>query len=223
MISWFSKKKYPDYWISYNDHFKNQKKKDLNQIRFIIFDTETTGLDVRSDRILSIGAISLISNTMDVADSLDLYVKQDKFNSETVEIHGLLKEGNIHKINEEEAVIRFLQYIKNAVLVAHHASFDIGMINYALKRLHLPKLKNKFLDTGILLKKTKFHQLQKEHYSLDSICNILNINMHDRHTAAGDAYITGIIFLKILSALKKDNPNIKLDQLFFNSNRRGLL
>ena len=49
---------------------------------------------------------------MDVADSLDLYVKQDKFNSETVEIHGLLKEGNILKIDEEEAVIRFLEYIK---------------------------------------------------------------------------------------------------------------
>ena len=223
MISWFSKNKYPDYWISYKGQFKNQKKKDLNQIRFVVFDTETTGLDVRNDRILSIGAISLTGNIMDVADSLDLYVKQDKFNSETVEIHGLLKEGNILKINEEEAVIRFLEYIKNAVLIAHHASFDISMINYALKRLHLPKLKNKFLDTGILLKKTKFHHLQKEHYSLDSICNILNINMHDRHTAAGDAYITGIIFFKIISALKKDNPNLKLDQLYFNSNRRGLL
>jgi DNA polymerase-3 subunit epsilon len=136
MISWFSKNKYPDYWISYRDQFKNQKKKDLNQIRFVVFDTETTGLDVRNDRILSIGAISLTGNIMDVADSLDLYVKQDKFNRETVEIHGLLKEGNILKIDEEEAVIRFLEYIKNAVLIAHHASFDIGMINYAIKRLH---------------------------------------------------------------------------------------
>ena len=223
MISWLSRKKYPDYWIAYSNHFKNQIKTDLLHTRFIVFDTETTGLDTQKDRILSIGAISVIGNTMDVADSLDLYVKQDKFNSKTVKIHGLLKEGNILKIKEEEAVIQFLLYIKNSVLIAHHASFDISMINNALKRLQLPKLKNKFLDTGILIKKTKFHQRSKKDYSLDSLCDILNIKMHDRHTAAGDAYITGLIFLKILSSLKKDKPNFRLDQLFFNSSRRGLL
>jgi len=223
MISWLSRKKYPDYWVSYSNHFKDQKKKDLDQIRFVVLDTETTGLDTQNDRILSIGAISVIGNTMDVADSLDIYIKQDKFNSDTVEIHGLLKEGNIQKIEENEAVIQYLQYIKNSVLIAHHASFDITMINNVLKKMQLPKLKNKFLDTGILIKKTKFHQLQEKHYSLDDLCDIFNIKMHDRHTAAGDAYITGLIFLKILSALKKDKPNFTLDQLFFNSNRRGLL
>ena len=223
MVSWLSRKKYPDCWLEYSNHFKNQKKTDLQHIRFIVFDTETTGLNTKNDRILSIGAISIIGNMMDVADSLDIYVKQDKFNSKTVKIHGLLKEGNIQKIEEIEAVIQFLQYIKSSVIIAHHADFDITMINNALKRMQLPKLKNKFLDTGVLIKKTKFHDPSKKHYSLDSLCEIFNINMHDRHTAAGDAYITGLIFLKILSAIKKDKSNFTLDQLFFNSNRRGLL
>ena len=223
MVSWFTKKKYPQYWIDYIQSFKDQKKTDLQNTSFVIFDTETTGLDPANDRILSIGAIALTGNTMDVADSFDLYLKQDKFNSETVEIHGILKEGSIKKTKESEAVIQFLQYIKGSVLIAHHAAFDISMINNALKRMQLPRLKNKFLDTGILIKKTRFHKEKKKHYSLDSLCEIFDINMHDRHTAAGDAYITGIILLKILSALTKDKPNLKLDQLFFNSNRRGLL
>lgn len=223
MVSWLSRKKYPDYWLKYSNHFKNQKKTDLQHIRFIVFDTETTGLNTKNDRILSIGAISIIGNMMDVADSLDIYVKQDKFNSKTVEIHGLLKEGNIQKIEEKEAVIQFLQYIKSSVIIAHHANFDITMINNALKRMQLPKLKNKFLDTSSLIKKTKFYDPFKKHYSLDSLCEIFHIDMHDRHTAAGDAYITGLIFLKILSALKKDKPNFTLDQLFFNSSRTGLL
>lgn len=223
MISWFSRKKYPDYWLEYCNHFKKQTKTDLQQTRFIVFDTETTGLDTQNDRILSIGAISITGNTMDVADSIDIYVKQDKFNSETVEIHGLLKDGNLIKTKEKDAIIQFLDYIKNSVIIAHHTAFDISMINNALKRMELPKLKNKFLDTGILIKKTNFHNPSKKHYSLDSLCEIFNIHMHDRHTAAGDAFITGLIFLKILSAIKKDRPDLNLDQLFFNSDRRGLL
>lgn len=223
MISWFSRKKYPKYWLEYSNHFKNQKKKDIQHTRFVVFDTETTGLDIQNDRILSIGAISVTGNTMDVADSFDIYLKQDKFNSDTVEIHGLLKDGNLKQFKEEDAIIRFLNYIKNSVLIAHHADFDISIINNALKRMQLPKLKNKFLDTGVLIKKTKFHNSSKKQYSLDSLCEIFNIEMHDRHTAAGDAYITGIIFLKILSAIKKDRENLTLDHLLFNSNRRGLL
>ena len=223
MISWFTKKIYPDYWYDYIKHFKGQEEINLQNTRFVIFDTETTGLNIQSDRILSIGAISITDNVMYVADSLDVYVKQDKFNSDSVEIHGLLKEGNLKKLNEEEAIIQFLKYIKGSVLVAHHAAFDLAMINNALQRMQLPKLINKSLDTGLLIKKTKFHQQNKEHYSLDSLCEIFKIKMHDRHTAAGDAYITGIIFLKILSALKKINPGLKLNHLIFNSNRRGLL
>ena len=60
---------------------------------------------------------------------------------------------NIYKIEEKKAVIQFLEYIKNSVIVAHHAAFDVEMINKALIRLELPKLKNKVLDTGILYKK----------------------------------------------------------------------
>ncbi len=223
MISWFSRKKYPKYWLEYSNHFKNYKKTDLQYTRFVVFDTETTGLDIQNDRILSIGAIAVTGNTMDVADSFDIYLKQDKFNSDTVEIHGLLKDGNLKQFKEEDAIIRFLDYIKNAVLIAHHADFDISIINNALKRMQLPKLKNKFLDTGVLIKKTKFHNSSKKQYSLDSLCEIFNIEMHDRHTAAGDAYITGIVFFKILSAIKKDRENLTLDHLLFNSNRRGLL
>ncbi len=47
--------------------------------------------------------------------------------------------------------------------------------------------------------------------------------MHDRHTSDGDAYINGIVFLKILSSLKKERPDLTLEQLFINSNRKGLL
>ena len=222
MRNWFKQKKYPDYWKDYLGHFDNKNELNLENTRFVVFDTETTGLDPNEDRILSIGCVSVMGNTIDVSNIFEIYIKQDKFSVETVEIHGILKEGKISKYEEKKGVIQFLDYIKSSILVAHHAAFDIAMINEGLNRLGLPKLKNKYLDTGILFKKTTLHKTSDKHYGLDELSDIFNIIKHDRHTALGDAYITGLIFLKILSNLKNTNK-ITVKDLFFNSNKRGLI
>lgn len=219
MFNWFKKKKYPQFWNDYVHHFKTKQQSDIDKIRFVIFDTETTGLNTSTDRILSIGAISVIGNVIDLSDSFERYLSQQEFSNETVEIHGILKEGKISKVEEKEAIIQFLEYLKNAVIVAHHAAFDVEMINKSLKRLELPKLKNKVLDTGILYKKL---EPSEKHYSLDKLSEIFKIPLHDRHTASGDAYITGLLFLKIISKLKK-TKTIQLKDLLFNSNRKGLI
>ncbi len=222
MWQWFRNKNHPEFWNEYAAHFKKKPNKELARQRFVVFDTETTGLNVDKDRILSIGAISVKRNVIDVSDSFELYLKQEKFNKDTVAIHGIIKGGEVKKINEEEAIRLFLTYLKDAVLVAHHAAFDVSMINRTLKRLDLPKLKNRVLDTGNLFKKTNLHKDTISHYSLDTLCDIFRVRKHDRHTASGDAYITAIIFLKIISLLQK-NKKTSLNDLFFNSNRRGLL
>ena len=211
-MSWFRKKVYPPFWKSYKDCFKEKQNAKFEKIRFVIFDTETTGLDIKKDRILSIGTITVIDKMIKVSDSLESYLTQDLFNTETVKIHGILKQGTIHKVTEEEGIVQFLAHIKNAVLVAHHAAFDVAMINQALKRLNLPKLKNKVLDTGHLFIKSKL-DTSKKHFSLDELSLRFNIPQHDRHTASGDAFITAILFVKLLCVLKKKNTVLSLTYL----------
>ncbi|WP_296383072.1 3'-5' exonuclease [Winogradskyella sp.] len=220
-MSWFKRKNYPDFWQNYVAHFKEKQQVDIEGIRFIIFDTETTGLNPKKDRILSIGCIGVENSRIKVADQLESYLSQEHFNVETVKIHGLLKEGKLSKIDEEEAIIEFLSYIENAILVAHHAAFDVAMVNNVLKRMQLPKLKNKVLDTGHLFQKTKL-DTSKEHFGLDELSNRFSIPLHDRHTASGDAYITAVLFLKILSFLNKNN-NLNLKDLLRSHKRIGLL
>lgn len=220
MISWFKYKNYPLFWKQYSTRFKQKQPKSIENTRFVVFDTETTGLDILNDRVLSIGAIGISNNIIDVADSFEIYVKQDAFKAETVEIHGILKEGKLTKLSEAEAMENFIAYIGNAVLVAHHTAFDIEMINAALKRLELPKLKNKTIDTGILYK--KLEGKKDSHFNLDVLCKEFNIPKHDRHTAAGDAFITALLFLKIIATLKKQR-NLHYSDLFRTSNNKGLL
>jgi len=216
MFDWFKKDEshLPEFWQKYSAGFNsNQKEQLIAETTFVVLDTETTGFDQEKDRILSIGCVKIKNNKLLVADSFEIYLKQEKFNPDTVEIHGLIKHERFETISEEKAIQLFLKYIKNSVLVAHHAGFDINMINAAMKRNHLPKLKNRVLDTGILYRKTRIISNfidQHKTYSLDEVALAYNIDLKDRHTAIGDAFITAIAFLKILGRLKRK----KLKELF---------
>jgi DNA polymerase-3 subunit epsilon len=107
MWHWFRKKyndNHPDYWKAYVDSFDKKIKKPIQETRFIAFDTETTGFDKKEDRILSIGAVEIINKTIKTNTALEIYIKQDVFKPETVKIHGILKDGDLKKISEEEDI-----------------------------------------------------------------------------------------------------------------------
>lgn len=220
MFSWFKHKNYPPFFKSYLEKFKLPQTKDIENTRFVVFDTETTGLNTKTDRLLSIGAIAIINNVIDVSDSLEIYLKQETFNADSVKIHGILKGGTLVKMSETEALEHFLNYIKNSVLVAHHAGFDIEMINVSLKKLGLKKLQNKSIDTGVLYK--KLNGKSNAQFSLDILSEEFRIPQNDRHTASGDAFITAQLFLKILSKLKKERT-VHYSDLFRNSQKNGLI
>ena len=198
-LNWFKKivQDYPKFWETYLSYFYENKSKIK---RYVVFDCETTGLNYKKDRILSIGAVGIIENRVEINDFIEVFVKQDIFNPETVAIHGILKDGP-EKVVEVEALIRFLDFIKDATLVGHHVSFDIEMINQALDRLNLGTLKNEYMDTDIMYQKLKYFP-QDQHTSLDELCDVYKIRKSDRHTASGDAYITALLFLKLKRKLE---------------------
>lgn len=93
-------------------------------------------------------------------------------------IHGILQE-NLNDAKETDVIVDFLAYLGNSVIVAHHAHFDVTMINFALRRLGLPKLKNKVIDTGILYRKTRIRsQLieREKNYTLDELADLMHIS-----------------------------------------------
>lgn len=194
------------HWLLYFNVFNKKPATLTEDANFIVFDTETTGFDFELDRIISIGAICVQKLEIVIASSFEIYIKQERFNAGTVEFHGIIKNEKIETFTETQALEQFLKFIGNAVLVAHHANFDITMINLALKRNGLPKLKNKVIDTAYLYRATRIKSNlidPKKIYSLDEIAENFDIDVSDRHTAAGDAFITAILFLKTLNLLNK--------------------
>jgi DNA polymerase-3 subunit epsilon len=189
---------------------------DINSTRFVVLDTETTGFDYENDRILCIGAIVLQNNRIAIQDSFEVFIQQEHYNQATAQIHGILKDFVLDRPKELEALEQFLAFVGDAIIIAHHTKFDVTMINEALDRNELPKLKNRTLDTAVLYKKTLIvsNLLEvKENYTLDDLADKFDISKKDRHTAMGDAYITAIAFLKILKKLR-EKKEITLKELF---------
>jgi len=188
----------------------------IEETRFVVLDTETTGFDYENDRILCIGALVLQNGVIAIQDSFEVYIEQDHYDKSTAQIHGILRAFVIQRPSESEALQQFLAFLGDSIIIAHHTIFDFTMINKALERNGFPPLNNKRLDTAILYKKTliKSHLFErKDHYTLDDLADKFDISKKDRHTALGDAYITAIAFLKIVRKLK-EKKHINLNSLF---------
>lgn len=177
----------------------------LDQIPFVVLDTETTGLNPDRDRILSIGALRMQGGRILVRDALELYLQQEHFNSDSVPIHGILREDLHARIPEAEALRHLVSYIGDAVIVGHHVSFDRAVLHRAMMRQGVEPPSNPCLDTGLLYRKTLLKTpllRKKEFYTLDDLARRFDLPCTDRHTALGDAFLTAMALAHILELLR---------------------
>jgi DNA polymerase-3 subunit epsilon len=200
----------PAFWKNYLSSFDQAYARNtpIEEVRFVCFDTETTGLDPKNDQILSIGAVAIQNWEIRIAERLECLVHQEyQAVSAAIEVHGILPKERAESLSEKEALENFLEFTGRSVLLGHHVGFDISIMNEALS-VHTGrkvKLKNDSIDTMHLAKRLlpSTHYLSAGELSLDHLAQKYHIPMNDRHTAAGDAYITGVLFLKFLDQLQK--------------------
>lgn len=198
-FEWLTGNNAPQFWKSYTSLFENENKEQPE--RYVVFDMETTGIDSKEDVILSVGAIGIKDDLIEVNDFLEIYIKQDKYNRQSVALQGgVVRLDKTEKVVEAEAVIQLLNFIKNATLVSHNTNLDVEMINQALKRLDLGRLKNAVMDTNVLYQRWKNFG-EDTSFSLDEVCESLKIKKSDRHSAASNAYTTALVFLKLKKKL----------------------
>ncbi len=212
----FSKTPVPDWLQPYFDAKSSMPSKDtpLQNLRFVVLDTETTGLNIKKDNLLSIGAIIIENQEIIINQSLELIVFNDtKVENEAILIHGILptdsKEGKQAKIALEE----FINFLGNSVIVAHHTGFDRAMLTKAIRVLY-PSFNfyNNDLDTAKMAMKidnisTDRQIVDRQKYTLDALCERYDIEVVERHTAWGDAFTTALLFLKLAAILEERGVN----------------
>lgn len=195
MLDWIKNinKDYPEFWKDYLTKFETKPN------RFVVLSTETSGLNPNKDVILSLGAFSIIDDSIVIKDSFESVLLQTKFLQDNGISNEFIIESKMIKMEEPEAMEAFINFLGNAVLVGHHINFDIEMLNSALERLDCGRLKNEALDVDMMYR--KLTDINDKQFSLDDLGEIFKIPKSDRNSSSEDAYRIALLFLKLKSRL----------------------
>jgi DNA polymerase-3 subunit epsilon len=157
---------------------------------FTAFDTETTGLDPRKNRVIEIGAVQF--DTSGIMARFSVLINPERpMPEEASRINGITDAMLAGKPVAAEVLQDFLSFIGTTVLVAHNAPFDISFMNEEFSRLMMPPLSNRVVDTRILAKEV-FPGLPR--YALQDLAKHFGIEAKDAHRAEDDAKVCYELF-----------------------------
>jgi DNA polymerase-3 subunit epsilon len=169
-------------------------------MREIVLDTETTGLDpLRGDRLVEVGCVELF-NRMPTGQTFHRYMNPEReMSAEAFAVHGLSTQFLADKPFFHEVVEEFLEFIGDAPLVIHNASFDVSFINAELDRIKRPPIPRERLVDTLLLARRKHPGVSNR---LDDLCSRYAIdNSHrTKHGALLDAELLAEVYVDLIGA-----------------------
>ncbi|WP_371223153.1 exonuclease domain-containing protein [Roseovarius sp. 2305UL8-3] len=180
---------------------KDIKDTPLSRLCFVPFDTETTGLSVEKDDIVQLGAVRVLNGRIVEGEVLNTYVNPGRaIPPASTKIHHVTDKDVAGAPGIGEVGQAFHHFARDAVLVAHNAPFDIGLLRKYQAEMKV-EWTHPVLDT-VLLSAVVFGT--NEEHSLDALCDRLSITIPAelRHTALGDAQATADALVKLLPLLE---------------------
>ena len=191
--------------------------KCLSEITFTVFDTETTGLSpLEGSELLEIGAVKILQNfELDLKRIFSSLVKPLSPIPPEISIINGITDSMVKDAPLVADVLKdFGEFSEGTVLVAHNAKFDVGFINYFMKRCCL-KQKHLYVVDTVLLTKRFFPGLGR--YNLDSLISKFGLNIgiegSARHRAVYDAVATAFVFLENIKKMQMMDIELTLSNL----------
>lgn len=169
-------------------------KRANNGHRQLILDTETTGINPLTERVIEIGVIEMI-NRKPTGNTLHVYLNPDQPVGDSVAIHGITDEFLQDKMRFVQIAQDLHDFLVGGEIIAHNASFDMNFLEAELRRCGLPALAGQVQVTDTLAMAKRKHAGQKN--SLDALARRYEIAPRDRtyHGALLDAEILADVYL----------------------------
>ena len=179
----------------------NGKGQTLDET-YVVFDIETTGFSPVTNRIIEIGAVKVENGQ--IVDRFSTFVNPEVPIPFEIEKLTSINDSMVIDAETIEVVLpKFLDFIGDAILVAHNANFDVSFIKENAKRQGIP-VDFTYVDTVGIARTLLTGQAK---YTLDAVAKTLGISLENHHRAVDDAECTAEIFVKFIEMLKKDQIN----------------
>jgi len=173
----------------------------LNALPAIIFDTETTGLDVKTDRIVSLGAVcshgTRLFKSRLVDDLIDPGVP---IPPESTKVHGITDAMVDGARAFPEVWADFQRLTRNRLVIGHNVPFDLTLLREECRRHGRPWEDLVFLDT---MRLASLLNPTLDSWALENLADVYQIDLHGRHTALGDAMVTAELFFRMVPRLEQ--------------------
>lgn len=161
----------------------------LSELNVVIFDIETTGFfPEKGDEILSIGAVKMCGSHIQMDDTFYSLLHTEKEIPENIiQLTGITNEQIKEAPLASDVILQFLEFVKEATLVAHHADHERNFMRHASNRFFRTQFKYRIVDTAFLF---KIVERNIDIVKLEDFCVRNNIPVVNRHNALGDAILT---------------------------------
>ena len=173
---------------------------------WVALDCETTGLNVRTDEIISIGAVRIQGNRILTSERLELLVRpQGAVSADSVRVHRLRAQDVAQGVSADEAMMRLMHFIGSRPLVGYYLEFDLAMINRVLFPILGMGLPQQRMEVSGLYYDYKFRQLpayqQQGNVNVDlrfsTMMQDLGLPEREAHDALNDAVMAALAFIKL--------------------------
>lgn len=176
----------------------------LQELTYVVFDTETTGLNPSSgDEIVQLSAVRVVNQQVMREDRFDQLVNPGfPIPPQSIRFHGISDDMVVGAPDICAAMKAFGDFCKDAVLVAHNAAFDLKFLNLKESKCGIA-FNHPVLDTLLL---SIVLQPDYPDHTLDAIAMRFGVHIpaEVRHTALGDAFATAEVFVHMLAALQDE-------------------
>ena len=167
--------------------------------KYVVFDIETTGFSPVTNRIIEIGAVKVEHG--EITERFSTFVNPQVPIPFHIEKLTSINDSMVMDADTIEVVLpQFLEFVGDAILVAHNANFDVSFIKENAKRQGIP-VDFTYVDTVGIARALLTGQSK---YTLDAVAKTLGISLENHHRAVDDAECTAEIFVKFIDMLKKD-------------------
>jgi len=171
---------------------------------WVALDTETTGLDVHRDQVVSIGAVRIVGNRLLTSQRLELLVRPERaMSAASVRIHQLRERDVAQGLDQEKAMRRLLEFIGSRPLVGYYLEFDVAMLNREIWPLLGVRLPQPKIEVSAMYYDWRNRQLPAHERggTIDlrfaTMMNALGLPLREAHDALNDAVMAGLAFIKL--------------------------